>query len=124
MAEIPAPSNSQVKLADTIIKVVIKDIAFEIAIKAAVAEVPFLGFPIIINLFRYFAGKFVEKLVQSLMYGIGDLIIDGQVQAQVQIVKDSRKAVLAAIVDGKGNVNEEVEKFKNAYRNLIQHSPS
>lgn len=82
MGTIPTIINGAVSVADAILHALIYDVAVNAAIAAATAYMPWLGWPIISTLFRFFVTKFTDVFYVQLEKTMSFSIINFQTQAE------------------------------------------
>lgn len=97
--------------ADKIIHVAIYDVALKAAKAAALAEAPWLRFPVISSLFDFMLGKFAGWVYGALDKAVVFAIIDIETQAQ-RHAYDSAVAEIKAKLAKPNPTPEEIEKAR------------
>lgn len=111
-----------VQVADKVIEVV-ADVALSVAETAIIAEVPFLGLPVIKQLWEYFARMLMSKLIEQLQNSSTIMIITGQNDLRAQEAGDAATALRAAQADPTitpEKLQGAKDDFKKKYADLIR----
>jgi hypothetical protein len=114
------PTNQAVKTADSIIHSAIYDVAVSAAESAVIAEVPFLGLPVVKQIFgaalNYFAGIVYTYLAQAATIQIITLQTDAEKNAYAKAELELRTAHLTGNQDA---INKATDDFKKALTNIV-----
>lgn len=97
------------------------DIAIEAAIKAAIAYVPFLGVPIIKQLFTFCVEKFASLLYTQTELAVSFIVVDLKVNKQSDEYREAVSQLSLAIATQKSpeEIERAREEFKARLRTLI-----
>lgn len=101
---------------------VVSDVTSEYIIKLSIVEFPFLGLPIIKQMYSYIIQKVVGKIKDEEQLFITFAIIDSDVQGrkkEYDTAVDNLKEVLQSPVSEERK-NEALEETKKRLRNLIR----
>lgn len=97
--------------ADQIIQAAIYNVAVPAAKAAAVAEAPWLGAPVLSQVFDYLLGKFADWIYKALDQAVVFSIIDLQTEAQRKAY-DEAVAALKAVVNQPTATPQDIEKAR------------
>lgn len=112
-----------VKASDLLIKGLINEVLLNAAEAEMIALFPFLGLPVIKNIFHYFASKYSEIIAEKLAIVAAFKIIDAESAADVKAYNQSVNQLQEAIKKGDPNEAELAkEEFKRRLAKLI-HLP-
>ena len=121
MAEIPAPQNHAANLINKILEVAIMDVGVRLAKAAAVAELPFLGWPGISQVFDYLLQKigryFYLGGAQFATFNIIDAQIRGELGAVNEVIPELQRAIESGDPEA---IKKAEEEFKKRYADLIR----
>lgn len=116
----PTTTNTLPTVVNEILKIAIMDVGVNLAKAAATAEVPFLGWPVISQIFGFFLNKVAGYFYQSMAQFATFQIIDEQTRLQRQAYDDSIAAVKAAVeLNDQAKIDESTKAFKEKLANLI-----
>lgn len=113
---------NEVEISDFVIST-IGLVALEAAETALIARYPFLGLPVIRQIWQFFASKLEKEIVMNLQKGSADLIIDFKTDAEAKDAKlasDKLKAVQGDQGSTAQQISDAQDAFKDAYRKLIR----
>lgn len=121
----PETVNKPVQVAEKIIHAIIMDVLLESAIKAATVAAPWLGLPVIRQVFRFIAGKFAAFFAAQLERATAFAIIDAQVNQEVRTYQDAMKQLKDAQASGDPDALDKARKaFKDSLGRLIHSNGS
>ncbi len=103
---LPAPQNKFVEVLNRILDTLIKGLGADMAIAVAIAEAPWLGWPVVTELFRYF--------IRRLSLSIDDTIKKNADIIVIRFQNDIRKAEYDSAIEPIKNGNPTPEEIKRA----------
>ncbi len=110
--------NPVVDAADAIIHGVIMNVAFELAANAAVADMPWLGLPVINSVFRYMLGLAFGYVDKAAEQAAAFSILDAQTSSQSSAYKEAVSAL--QIAQASGNADSIAYATKNLKETLAR----
>ncbi len=120
MAEVPVPTNPTVNIVDQIIQGLIYNAGVSFIIAWATANLPFLGLPIIKQLFAWGIGKLGQALSTEMQNQVAFTIIGFKSDLERSQYEDSVAALMVATQGGKpGDIDKATAQFRVALGNLI-----
>jgi hypothetical protein len=121
LASIPEKINRPAQTAADIINFAIFDVAVTVAEAAAIAEVPFLGLPIIRTLFHMVLTKIAGYIYQPLAMNAIFTVISIQTDSQKSAYAAAEGKLRAANLTGDPmKIKEATDGFKEAFRSLVK----
>jgi hypothetical protein len=121
MTEIPAPQNKTANVINKIIEVSIMDVGVRAAKAAATAELPFLAWPGISQMFDYLLKKIAKYFYMAFATQATFAIIEAQAQAELEAynatIDNLKKAVEA---NDQAAIDAAREEFKRKLQDLIR----
>lgn len=125
MADAPTTTNQTATVVNQIIHDAIFDVAVQAAETAATAEFPFLGAPVVKQIFdavvNYVAGKIYSALAQTATF----TVIDVQVSQEDSAVNKAVASLNATVnSNDQAAIQKANEDFKNAIASLIHYDGS
>lgn len=118
MSGAPESVNPALTSADNAIDFIMMDVLANVAYGLAIAQVPFLGFPVINVVFKA-ALNWIFRLVKAPIMKLTDFaIIDHQVGGEVKALAEAKAAVIDAHMKGKDDT-EAKQALHDSFRNLI-----
>lgn len=121
MGSVPTPTNSTAQTVNSIIQGCIFDVALNALKTYAIAQVPFLGWPLIKQLFGWMLNKIGEFIYNYLATVATFTIIDSQVNAELKAHREAAIAVVTAALEAKDEnaIKKAKDDFKAALGSLI-----
>ncbi len=105
---------------DAIIHGVILDVAFNLAVNAAVADMPWLGLPVINSIFRYLLGLAFNYVDKAAEQAAAFAILDAQTSSESSAYKDAVSALQIAQASGNANsIDYATKNLKETLARLI-----
>lgn len=117
MAKIPAPKNTAVDVTKVVLEALIEGVGVDAAVAAGIAAWPFLGSPIIRNLFRWGVERLADVINENLFKFSMKLIIRIQSDARKSEFNDALKPII-----GGSPTDEEIRKAREAADRLIERN--
>ena len=117
MAALEAPKNHLVSVMNAVFDALIKGLGVEVAYAAAVAQMPFLGVPIVCTLFRYVLTQIASVFDDGLKKN-ADIIV-------IRIQNDARKAEYEAAIKPlkSGHATDaDLKAARDAIDNIVNRS--
>lgn len=131
MGETPQTHNSTVGVVESIIHGAVMDVAVNAAIGAAISAVPFLGLPVIKQLFGWVVNWVAGLLAEQLERFVAFTIIDIQTGQQAAAYSDAVLELKRAIKYGDPDETKKAEqleaarkKFRETLGDLIHYDGS
>lgn len=112
------------RITDKIVKVLVYDVAVELACKAAIAKLPFLGLPVVRQVFEFLVGQIGDIVYEQLSKFAILTVIRFEVEADRVKYERAVRDLDAAIQSGERNEieNKKIE-FKARLRELVRLDP-
>lgn len=111
------PKNTFVSVVNAILDTLIKGLGVDLAVSAAIVEAPFLGLPVIKDIFRWIIGMFADNLDTNLKVNV-DIII-------IRLQNDARKAEYDKAMEPirAGNPSEtDIQNARDAINRIVSRS--
>lgn len=106
--------SSATSISDTVISVV-GEVVLQTAEAAVVADLPFLGLPIIRQIWEFLVGKLEQKIVEQLQNGTAGIIINISDQTQAAGAKSAADQLQAVEEDEKSTA-DDIQKARDNFR--------
>lgn len=121
----PTPTNSAAQTVDEIIQLAIFDVALKAAEAAIIADLPFLGLPIIDPIFLFFMEQIGGVLYKQIALGTTFIVIDIQVGLEKSAYTQAEAALRAAHLTGNQDaIQNATASFKSAFQKLFHYDGS
>ena len=118
MAKLPAPKNRLVGVVKVVLDALIEGLGVELAVNAAIAEAPFLGLPVIRNVFKWIVEEVAETVNENMFKFAAKFII--------RIQADGRKAefdeAMKPFSKEEFPTPEEIQRAKDAINRLVNRN--
>lgn len=119
MADIPLPGTSPgYDKAERVVHAIIFDVALNTVIDKILVAVPWLGWPVIKQVFLFVLHKLVSLLYAEIEQGVALALIDQRVTAEKDAYIKAVEALKKEL--SKAAEGEEVEKAKEEYRRRLR----
>ncbi len=119
MTKLPAPKNRIVDIAKIVIERLVEGLGVDIAVAAATAEVPWLAYPVIKQLFRFAVEQVAEVINQNLFNFTAIMVIRLQNLGRLKDFQDSMKPFL---IPGQEPTDEEIQAARDAIDRLVNRN--
>ncbi len=125
MSTVPVPTNPTIGTVDQIIQGLIFDVGVRAAIAYATAQLPFLSFPIIKQLFAWAVGKLASAIYVQLENQIAFSVINFQTDKQKNDYMDAIAALMIATNSGDKNaIDKATTDVRSTLGSLIHFNGS
>jgi hypothetical protein len=116
-------TNTTVRIIESIIHVSFVDVGAKAATAAAISAVPFLGLPVIKQVFEFIVTKFCEFVSKHSQTAAADAIIQAQTDAQADRYKEALKELDEAQLSGDPNAKSDAKKkYAEKMRDLVRYN--
>lgn len=120
MGSTPATHNTTAEIVNEIIQISIMEIGVNAAIAAATAELPFLGFPVIKQLFSMAVKWLGSRIYTALAHLATFQIIDLQTDSEVREYNDAVLRLKEALSKEGSDVSSAKNEFRDRLARLIR----
>lgn len=124
MADIPAPTDPTLNVIDDIISALIYSVGVNAAITAATVKFPWLGLPIVSNLFRYIVTLIGSRIFEAMKPFVDMNVIKFQNAAQQQMYDNAVMELKQAQESGDTDARQKaIDDFKSRFDKLVTFGP-
>lgn len=114
---LPAPKNTIIDTGKIIIDGLVQGVGVDLVIALAVADQPWLAWPVVSNIFRMIVEKLSGYIDQNLYY----LLVQGTIRMQSELKKDEFNAAIIPIISETATP-EDLAKARAAADGLIERN--
>jgi hypothetical protein len=115
--KLPPPKNTFIEVTKIVLEKLIEGVGVDLAVAAAVAEVPFLATPIVNYIFKWIVGKLAAVMDENLFKFSIKMIL----RLQSTPRKEEFNAAIVPIVGG-SPTDEEIKRARDAADRLIERN--